>query len=188
MTIIWGTKKINNQDYYKAIRRTIIFNADDGTELSGYKAWQKFKKECTLRILPADQLEKYRKFIAHLHVEASDGIAWGVTGLNEITMFINDSRNPFIFRSNMMPLGHELLHWIYQWSVGTFHIKRQQDIWIGGTLKRRGQLDPASTVIIHENWYGDKTTIRFWISWGLGWLPITIPYIPVWKAKRKYNL
>jgi len=184
MTIIWETKKINIQDYYKIIRRTIIFNADDGTEKSGYRVWKKFKKECTLRILPADQLDKYRHFFAHLNVEVSDGIAWGVTGLNEITMFIVDSRNPFIIRSNAMPLGHELLHWIYQWAVGTHHITRRFDAPDGRALTRA----PAATVIVHDLTYGSKNMLTFWIAYGFGWLPIRIYFLPIWKAKKLYKL
>jgi len=38
MTFDWKTKKINIQRYYKAVRRCIILNGDDGTSGSGYKA------------------------------------------------------------------------------------------------------------------------------------------------------
>jgi len=184
MTIEWHTKNINIQNYYKIIKRTIILNGDDGTHLSGYNAWKKFKKEWTLHIIPVTEQKDFKRFYDHLIVETSDGIAWGVTGKNVIYMFINDNRNPFIIRQNIMPLSHELLHALYQFSVGTSHITRIYDSPEGRATTRGA----AATVIVHDNWYGRKQTLRIWISWGLGWLPITISYIPIKQAKQLYRL
>lgn len=177
MSIIWHTKKINIQKYYKIIRRTIIFN-------SSYDYWKQFKKNWTVYVIPADKIGEYSKFFDHLNVDVSTGIAWGITGEHEIHLFIIDSRNPFTIRSNSMPIGHELLHAIYQDNVGTFHITRKYDAPDG----RAGTRAPAETVIVHDNWYGSKITMRFWISWGLGFLPITIPYIPLKRAKELYPI
>ena len=184
MPIIWKTKNINIQKYYNIIRNTIMLNSDSGDGYNSYQTWLKFKKECKLTILPADKIEENRRYFAHLNVETSTGIAWGVTGKDEITMFINDSRNPFIIRSNAMPLAHELLHWIYQKAVGTSHIRRKYDAPEG----KAGGMGPMSTVIVHDNYYGTKKTLKFWISWGLGWIPINIPYIPIKEAIKKYSL
>ncbi|NIU00409.1 MAG: hypothetical protein GWN01_05555 [Nitrosopumilaceae archaeon] len=185
MTIIWKTKKINIQAYYKIIRRTFIFNADRGFPGTGYAAWKQFKREWKVYIIPVDQAEKYKEFYGHLNVETSDGIAWGVTGQRVIYMFVVDSRNPFTTRSNAMPIAHELLHAVYQQEVGTFHVTRKYDAPEG----RKGTRGAAATVIVHDNWYGSKETMRFWIAWGIPpWLPITIPYIPIEKAKQLYAI
>lgn len=184
MPIIWHTKNINIQDYYKSIRRIIMINGDNGTHLSGYKAWQEYKENWTLHIIPVDRAEEFKKFYEHLNVTVSDGIAWGVTGYKEQWVFVKDSRDAFKTRSNIMPLGHELLHALYQDQVGTFHITRKFDT-PEGRARTQGA---AATVIVHDNWYGTKITKRFWISWGIGWLPITYPYIPIWKAKEQYAI
>jgi len=180
MTIIWRTKKININNYYKIIRRTIIFNSD-------YNYWKKFKKEWTVYVIPVDKAGEYNQFYAHLlgGVEKfSEGIAWGITGDHEIVLFIVDSRNPFIIRSNAMPIAHELLHAIYQDNVGTFHITRLYDSPDGNV----GTKGPAATVIVHDITYGKKSMITFWISWAFSWLPIKIYYYPVKQAKMDYPI
>lgn len=177
MTIQWHTKNINIHDYYKIIRNTIYFN-------SSYRYWKKFKKNWTVHVIPADNPDKYKKFFAHLNVKVSKNIAWGITGKREMYLFVVDSRNPFTTRSNAMPIGHELLHAIYQDNVGTGHITRKYDAPDG----RAGSRSPAATAIVHDNWYGTKATMKFWIGWGVGWLPITIPYIPLSKSKKEYKV
>jgi len=178
MPIEWKTKNINIQDYYKIIRRTVILN-------SSYSYWQDFKRDWRVTVIPTDEAGEYSQFYSHLtNIEVSDGIAWGITGLKEMVLFVVDSTNPYITRSNAMPIGHELLHAIYQDNVGTTHITRQYDSPEG----RAGTRAAAATVIVHDTWYGSKTTLKFWIAWGLGWLPINIPFIPVKTAKQIYNL
>jgi len=182
MPIFFHTKNIDQAKYIKLIRRTIFLNGNDGTNLSGMRAWTNFIENWTLTIIPVEKQEEYKRFYEHLDVETSDGIAWGVTGLRVIYMFVNDSKNSFIIRQNMMPLAHELLHAIYQDAVGTSHLTRIYDAPEG----RAGGRGAGATVIVHDNWYGSKKRIRLWIRWGIGWLPITIPYIPVKKAKELY--
>jgi len=178
MSIIWHTKKINVQNYYKIIRRTVIFN-------SSHAYWNQFKKDWTVHVFPADDIDKYKHFFAHIpNINVSRNMAWGITGQKEMFLFINDSRNPFIIRSNTMPIGHELLHAIYQDNVGTFHIKRHYDAPDGNA----GSRAPAATVIVHDNWYGTNVTLTYWISWGLGWIPLKTPYIPLKVAKQIYPI
>lgn len=184
MTINWHTKNINIQNYYKVMRRAVILNGNDVKHLSGYEAWKDFKENTTIHVYPADRLDEFRHFFDHLDIETSEGIAWGVTGLNEVHMFINDSRNDFIFRSNVMPFIHEVLHVLYQQQVGTFHVTRKYDAPEG----RAGTKGSAATVIVHDNWYGSKERLRIWISWGIGWLPVNFPYIPIIKAKGMYAI
>ena len=83
-----------------------------------------------------------------------------------------------------MPLAHELLHALYQDRIGTFHITRKFDAPEG----RAGTKGAAATVIVHDNWYGTKKTIKIWIRWSMIWLPITIPFIPVKEAKKWYPI
>jgi len=177
MPIEWHTKKINIQNYYKIIRRTIIFN-------SSYAYWKKFKEEWTVHVIPVEDAEKFKRFYEHLNIEVSLGMAWGITGQKEMFLFVIDSRNPFIIRSNAMIISHELLHAIYQDNVGTFHITRKYDSPEG----REGTMGAAATVIVHDNWYGSKINFTFWIFWGLGWLPIKIAFIPLWMARQVYAI
>jgi len=179
MTIEWKTKNINIQNYYKIIRRVVILSA-------GYNFWRIFKNEWKITVLPVDQAGDYSEFYGHLlTIETSTGIAWGITGKKEMVLFVVDSRNPFIIRSNAMVIGHELLHAIFQSEVGTSHIRRQMD---GAPEGRIGTMGAAATVIVHDIWYGTKETLTLWISWGLGWLPITVPFITIKEAKRRYGL
>lgn len=184
MPIIFQTKNIDQEKYLKIIRRIIILNGHNGDNLSGQIAWLRFQESWTLHIIPVEEQEDYKRFYQHLNVETSDGIAWGVTGQKVIYMFINDSANSFIIRQNIMPLAHELLHALYQDEVGTGHIQRKYDAPEG----RAGSSGAGATVIVHDNWYGTKKTIKIWIRWGIIWLPITIPYIPVKQARELYNL
>lgn len=178
MTIEWHTKNINIQNYYKIIRRTVIFN-------SSYAYWKKFKEEWTVNVIPVENAGDYSQFYAHLsNIEVSDGIAWGITGDKEMVLFVVDTRNPFIIRSNTMPISHELLHAIYQDNVGTFHITRKYDSPEG----RAGSRGAAATVIVHDNWYGRKMDFTFWINWGIGWLPIKISYMPLFIARQLYPI
>ncbi len=185
MPITWHTKNINIQNYYKIIRRIIILNAHDGTHLSGYKYWKYFKAHWDVHIMPTDRFHEFQEYFGHIKdVEVSDEMAWGITGKHEMFLFVVDTRNPFIIRSNAMPMSHELLHAIYQDKVGTTHITRKFDSPEGKKFTQGA----SATVIVHDNWYGRQMTERFWISWGLGWIPITYSYIPIWVANQLYKL
>ena len=182
--IVFKTKNIDEKKYRDIIQRTIMINGHDGTNNSGYKAWQNFDQTWVLMIIPVTEQEEYKRYYGHLQVEVSDGIAWGVTGQKVIYMFVNDSANSFIIRQNVMPLAHELLHALYIDAVGTQHIVRRYNAPEGN----RGTSGSRATVIVHDNWYGSKETIKIWIRWGLIWMPITIPFIPVKKAKETYGI
>ena len=176
------TKNINEKTYRDIVCRTIMLNGHDGRSKSSFEVWKNFEDNWELNIIPVTEQEEFKKYYGHLDVETSDGIAWGVTGSKVIYMFVNDSKNPFILRSNVMPLAHELLHAVYQDRVGTFHITRKFDSPEG----KAGTKGAAATVIVHDNWYGNKKTIKFWIRHSFMWLPITIPFIPVKQAKKDY--
>ena len=105
--IVFKTKNIDEKKYRDIIQRTIMINGHDGTNNSGYKAWQNFDQTWVLMIIPVTEQEEYKRYYGHLQVEVSDGIAWGVTGQKVIYMFVNDSANSFIIRQNVMPLAHE---------------------------------------------------------------------------------
>ncbi len=184
MPINFTTKNIDQEKYIKIIRRIIVLNGNNGEDLSGYQAWVRFSRDWTLNIIPVTEQYDYERYYKHLNVETSSGIAWGVTGQKVIYMFVNDSGNTFITRQNIMPLGHELLHALYQDEVGTQHITRLYDAPEG----KAGTTGARATVIVHDNWYGTKNTIKMWVRWGIIWLPITIPYIPVKEAKEIYNI
>ena len=113
MTITFFTKNIDKKTYTDIIERTIMLNGHDGNHKSSYEALERFRKDWQLNIIPVTDQEDFKAFYNHLDIEVSDGIAWGVTGSKVIFMFVNDSKNPFILRQNIMPLAHELLHAIY---------------------------------------------------------------------------
>lgn len=186
MPINWYTKKINIQTNYKIIRRTIVLNANDGTHLSGYRYWQKFKKEWTVNIIPVEDSEKYREFFAHLKIEKFSEMAWGITGQKVIWWFVTDSRDFRIMMQNVPPGAHEFgLHAILQDLVGTFHITRKYDNPEG----RMGTRGPAATVIAHDIWYGSKKRLKLWIFYGIPpWVPITIPHLDLPQVKKEYGL
>ncbi len=184
MPIDWYTKNINIQDYYKAFRRIVMFNGHDSTHLSGKLMWDLITSKWRIRVFSAADSAKFAKYYEHLNIEPSTGMAWGVTGLREMALFLVDSRNPRIMMQNIMPCGHELNHAIMQEAVGTTHIMRKFDTPDG----KAGTKGPAATVVVHDNWYGSKIMRRFWIWKGFMWVRITYPYIPVWQAKQKYNL
>jgi hypothetical protein len=183
--INFETKNIDRVAYTKIIRNIIMFNGDNGKHMSGLNAWHNFKDTWELNILPLKNIdEKYKSYFKHVEVKTNDGIPWGITGKKVVHVFVNDTKNPFILRSNVMPLAHELLHAIYQDAVGTFHITRKYDAPEG----KAGTRGAAASVIVHDNWYGSKETMKFWIRYGVIWLPITIPYIPIKQAKLDYPI
>jgi len=182
--INFHTKNIDQKTYTKIIRNIIMFNGDNGRSSSGWNAWHNFKDTWELNIIPVSNQANYIEFTKHLNVETSSGMAWGVTGKKVIYMFVVDSKNPFTLRSNVMPLAHELLHALYQDHVGTFHITRKYNAPEG----RAGGRGAAASVIVHDNWYGSKKTMKFWVRYGVIWLPITIPYIPIKQAKEDYPI
>jgi hypothetical protein len=182
--IIFNTKNIDKKAYIKIIRRIIMLNAHDKTHLSGYKTWTKMKEEWDIHIIPTTQQEDYSKYYDHLNIKTSDKMAWGITGKKVIYMFVNDSKNPFVTRSNIMPLSHELMHALYQDKVGTFHITRKYDS-PEGSAGTRGS---SATVIVHDLWYGNKKTINIWVRFGFIYIPITILYYPIWQAKNDYPI
>ena len=182
--ILFFTKNIDQAKYRDIIKRTIMINGDNGTNNSGLKAWNDFEKNWELNIVPVTEAANFKKFTDHLNIEISQGMAWGVTGTKVIFIFVIDDNNSFILRSNVMPLAHELLHAVYQDAVGTSHITRKYNSPEG----RAGTKAAAATVIVHDNWYGSKETIKFWIRIGLSYIPITIPFIPIKIAKKNYPI
>lgn len=183
----WKTKKINIQRYYKAVRRCIILNGNDGTPGSGYRAWTKFKQQWTIIVAPLSETEKYKDMFKHLKLEGSGGMAWGFTGKSTLWWFVADSRNPRIFMQNLSPGFHELLHALYQQEVGTGHVKYRSRGNPIGTINMFGKKGPAATVIVHDNWYGNRVSIKVWFLHSI-WVPTRMPYIPIFRAKELYDI
>ena len=107
------TEKIDEKKYRDIIQRIIMINGHDGTNNSGYKAWKNFEENWELNIIPVTEQEDFKVYYEHLNVETSDGIAWGVTGKKVIYMFINDIKNPFIIRQNIITNAN---------NIGSFNI------------------------------------------------------------------
>lgn len=185
-------KNANKQDLYKVIRRTVLLNAKDDKKgsMSTYEFWQWFKKNVQVTIIPVKDAWKYSEFFSHLKLgdRTSTGMPWGKAGKNEIIWAINDNYNPlgFYIRQNVPPGVHEILHIIYAKAIGTKHIEYQRPE--PPEVKRLPKKGPAATVIVHDNWYGYKTKVKMWISWGVMYLPLSIPYIPIKIARKMYKL
>ena len=188
MTFEWKTKKINIQRYYKVIRRCIILNGYDGTPGSGYREWQNFKQRVKILVVPVSETEKYKDMYKHLNIEKVGAIAWGVSGKDMFIWFVIDSRNPRVFMQNVGPGFHECLHVMYERVIGTTHIKYKYDIYIDGVRQyKRGDMGPAATVVVHDNWYGMRASIRIWFLHSI-WVPTVMPYIPVKIIKQTYGI
>lgn len=178
MTVIWKTQKINIQNYYKILRRTVIIT-------NGRAYWQKFKKEWTINVIPVTESEKYKDHFKHLNIEKISLMAWGVTGKNVLWWFVTDSRNFRTMMQNVPPGMHEVLHAICQDEVGTSHVTRKYDAPEG----KKGTKGPAATVLVHDVWYGSKRRLKMWIFYGIPpWIPLTIPLLILKQAKIDYNL
>ena len=181
MTFDWWTKKINTQNYYKAIRRCIIMNSD-------YKTWVQFKKQWHVIVMDLKDAEKYKDMYSHLKLEGSGGMAWGVTGKNQLLWFVKDSRDFRTYMSNLRPGFHELLHALMQQEIGTEHVTYLTRGNPEGAPNMYGKKGPAATVIVHDNWYGTKDSIKMWFYQSMMWLPVLMPYIPVKYARKMYKI
>jgi hypothetical protein len=186
MVTHYHTKKINTKVWDQIIQNIIMFNGDNGEHLSGYKMWKKIEKDWEINIIPLTEANapEYESYFASMELNTNTGIPWGVTGKKTVTVFVTDTRNPFVLRQNVMPLAHELLHAVYQEGVGTYHVPRKYD----APEAKAGSRGAAATVIVHDNWYGTKETIKFWVRYLAMWVPITIPYIPIKQAKQDYPI
>lgn len=201
MTLKFTTKKINQKQYYNAIRKCVMLNAADRIKvtdgmgktyviqdkngLTPHEVWQMFKDTVTTHIMPVSETDKFKHMFKHLNIESNGKMAWGVTGKNEWYWFVTDSRNPRIFMQNLGPGFHECLHMMYQMIIGTRHIGYIYSD--SPEVKRLPQSGPAATVIVHDNWYGSKKKIRVWFFVGI-WVPVMMPYIPIENARSLYML
>ena len=197
MTLVFKTKKINVKQYYNAVRKCVMLNAADRVKagkkysvrksvLSPYEVWQVFKKEVKTVILPVEMMDEYSHMFKHLEVDPKSRVAWGFTGSKEWYWFVHDSRNPMIFMQNLGPGFHEVLHMMYQLVVGTKHVEYKSTA--PPEVRRAGQSGALATVVVHDNWYGDKTKVRAWFAVGIVLVPVPMPYIPIEKARTVYGI
>ena len=180
MPIIFKTEKISIHRYYDVLRRCVMLN-------SGYRAWKRLKDKFTIYVIPLSKAEEYKSFYEHLKIEGAGGMAWGITGKNVLYWFVSDSRNPFIFRQNMGPGFHEILHALLQNEVGTSHVTYLTRGNPYGAPNMKGKSGAFATVAVHDEWYVMKTKIRVWFRNGF-WIPAKMPYMPVWRMKLRYNI
>jgi len=170
MPIHWDTEKINIQNYYKIIRRYTWL-------IGGYRVWKKVEKDWDIYVISVQKSGKYRKFYKHLrNAKTSDKMGWGITmppttnSKGKMLWFVIDSRNPFTIRQNATKGCHELAHIIVWVKLKNKRVKRLYKTPEG----KKGSSGSAHTVIVHDVYYGSKEQFRFWISWAVGWIPITV--------------
>ena len=60
--IHYFTKNIDQKKYNDIIQRIIMINGNDGTNNSGYKAWQNFEENWTLNIIPVTDQEDFKVY------------------------------------------------------------------------------------------------------------------------------
>ena len=138
--------------------------------------------------MPLKDAEKYKHMYKHLKVEGSGGMAWGVTGKNQMLWFVDDSRDPRRFMQNLGPGFHETLHALMQQEIGTEHVTYLTYGNSPDAPNMQGKKGPAATVVVHDTWYGTKTKVKLWFFQSMMWLPVKMPYIPVWYAKEVYKI
>lgn len=177
--IEWYTKKINIQDYYKIIMRYCYI-------LGGKDFWNHVKTNVQIIVIPSQEADKYKHFFSHLNGEKfSDRMAWGIKGMNQIILAVDDTRNMFIIRSNAVVILHELAHELVYWWFGNMRTRYLRNEPPEGYIGKEGN---AHTVMVHDNYYGFKDTFKFWIFYMMMWLPITGMYFNKNLLREKYRI
>jgi len=169
MAIIFETSNINEKVYTKLIKRQLYINL-------GFKEARKLFNTWNIVIYPLEAAEHYKEFFAHVEGETNLGIAWGVTMPKpgsiggDLFCFIRDTKNPFILRSNMTKVSHELAHMILYKKLGKTRAVREFD----EPGAKAGSEAAAYVTLVHDQFYGRKKFRIYWVRYGLIWLPVRI--------------
>jgi len=170
MPIIFETSNINEKIYTKLITRQLMINL-----LNKYRS---FLDKWNIIIYPLEAATQFKQFFAHVEGETNLGIAWGITTPDtnkggDIYCFINDTKNPFILRSNFIKISHELAHALARRKFGNTRSVRRYD----DPGARAGTVGPSYVTKVHDQFYGEKKFLTYWVRWRFIWLPVKMLFI-----------
>lgn len=170
--IIFQTKNINEKVYTKLIIRQLRINLKEN--------YQEFMKHWNIILYPLEAAEDFKEFFGHVEEETNLGIAWGLTTPDtkkgrggDIYCFINDTRNMFIIRSNFIKISHELGHALARNKFGNTRSVRKYD----DPGAKAGTVGPAYVTKVHDQYYGEKKFLTYWVKWRFMWLPVPMLFI-----------
>ena len=167
MPVIFETSNIDEVAYEKLIRRQIYINL-------GITEGRAFLDRWNIVVYPLEAATEFVQFFEHVEGETSAGIAWGIsmpkTGGRggDIYNFVNDTKNPFILRSNFTKISHENGHALCWYKLGTSRCVRKFD----EPGARAGSQGPCYVTKVHDQFYGAKKFRTYWVRYGLIWLPV----------------
>lgn len=172
MTFIFKTKNINKSTYEKIARRYIWLQF-------GSETWEIFNKKFDVIVAPVEESDMYRQMYSLTTSATSPSIAWGFTQIPNIISnveqkgrvfwFVNDTKNPFIIRSNAEKGCHEFAH------AGTWIIfgnERRTRLFDDVSNAKAGSTGATYVTLVHDVAYGFKKMFTFWVRWGVMWIPI----------------
>lgn len=165
MPIIFETEKIDEKIYTKLITRQLRINLG--------KDYKDFMKLWNIILYPLAAAEDFKQYFAHVEGETNLGIAWGITTPDtnkggDIYCFINDTRNPFIVRSNFTKISHELGHALARRKFGNARSVRKYD----DPGAKAGTVGDSYVTKVHDQFYGEKKFITYWVKYKFMWLPV----------------
>lgn len=172
MPVIFETNKINEKMYEDLITRQLVVNLGKGI--------YDFLDKWNIIIYPLEAAEDFKQYFAHIEGETNLGIAWGITTPDtnkgeggDIYCFINDTRNPFILRSNFIKISHELGHALARRKFGNQRSVRKYD----DPGARAGTVGASYVTKVHDQFYGEKKFISYWVRWKFMWMPVKMLFI-----------
>lgn len=173
MPIIFETNKINQPIYENLIMRQLRVNLGKG--------YKEFISKWNILIYPVEASAEFSQFehiFDNMESEVNLGIAWGITiGAKEaggdVYCFINDTNNPFILRSNFIKISHELGHALARNKFGSQRSVRKYD----DPGAKAGTVGPSYVTKVHDQYYGEKKFLTYWVRWKFMWLPVSMLYI-----------
>ena len=168
MSIIFETENIKEDRYKVLIERQVFINI-------GIERGQEFLDKWNIVVYPLEASVDFVDFFDHVEGETNLGIAWGVTmpktnGGGDIFCFVNDRSNMFIIRSNFTKISHELGHGLLYALKGRGRCIRKYD----EPSARAGTEAACYVTQVHDQFYGRKKFRKYWIRYGLMWLPVSM--------------
>jgi hypothetical protein len=166
MPFLFRTKNLDHSFYQNMVRR-ILYEFLDGYDM------HQFLKGWTIEFHNLEFANK--QFFEHVKLQEGQKINTnmpsGVTGQNQIILYLHDSKNIFKARENSDRIQHELCHavmyFIYQ------------------NKKRKGKRHVMATEIVHGT--DEKYHINYWYRKWLIWRKFQIAIIDIrnWTKLRK---
>lgn len=168
MPIIFETNNIQEDRYKVLIERQTYVNL-------GIDRGRQFIREWNIVLYPLEASVDFAHYFDHVEGETNLGIAWGFTAPKEgkggdIYCFIEDKSDVFRIRSNFTKISHELGHGIlYALKSRSRCIRKYDD-----PGAKAGTEAPCYVTQVHDQFYGTKKFRKYWIRYGVIWLPVSM--------------